>query len=78
MGKNDPAEVARLHAEAAQDYALGAGADMFTRADKETYRVGNMLAAQRGANKMFGVDKQPHGDQSGDNPYAKIEWSDET
>lgn len=77
--RNEPTDTARAMLEdAAKDYAAGAGADMFTRADKETYRVGNMLAAQRGANKMFGVEKNPSGDDAGVNPHAKIQWSDET
>jgi hypothetical protein len=78
MGRNDPAEVARLHAEAAQDYANGAGTDQFTRAKKETWRVGNILAAQRAANRMFSPPQGSGGDQASENPHAKIQWSDET
>lgn len=77
--QSEPTAAAKAElAAAARDYAAGAGSDMFVRADKETWRVGNMLAAQRGANKMFGIEKQPHGDQSDVNPHAAITWSDES
>lgn len=53
-------EAQRLLAEAAKDYAdhQAKRADGSADADHRS----NMIAAQRQANRLWGKDKQPHGD----------------
>lgn len=60
----EPTEAAKaLLAQAAEDYASGWGASDHDKANKDVEQRVNVQAAQRSANRRWGREPQPSGDE---------------
>lgn len=55
MAKRISKAVRELHAQAAADYAAHNGKDPAVKAEEQTAQVMGRLAAQRGANRLWGT-----------------------